>query len=144
MRALIEASFRRKLAPDYFERTTLFKAYVSENYRAALILTHDEGFPYLDKFAVADDAQGEGLGRAAWQVMRAENPSLFWRSRHDNAINIFYYSESDGCFKQPRWKVYWYGIQDFADIERCVAHCRDRVPTLSDTLETGPAVTEAA
>ena len=27
---------------------------------------------YLDKFAVLDDAQGEGLGRAVWQVMRDE------------------------------------------------------------------------
>jgi acetylglutamate kinase len=28
--------------------------------------------------------------------------------------------------------VFWYGIEDFADIERCVAHCRTRVPTLVD------------
>jgi len=135
LRALIEASFQRKLAADYFERTRLYKAYVSENYRAALILTHEEGFPYLDKFAVADDAQGEGLGRAAWQVMRAENPRLFWRSRHHNLINQFYYSESDGCYKQPRWKVYWYGIGEFSDIERCVAHCRERPATLEDPVD---------
>jgi acetylglutamate kinase len=133
LRALIEASFQRRLAADYFERTRLYKAYVSENYRAALILTMEDGIPYLDKFAVADDAQGEGLGRAAWQVMRAENPSLFWRSRHHNAINPFYYAESDGCYKQPRWKAYWYGLGDFATIERCVEHCRTRPATLEDS-----------
>ncbi|HSS07129.1 MAG TPA: hypothetical protein VLK83_08330, partial [Rhodanobacteraceae bacterium] len=49
----------------------------------------------------------------------------------------FYYAESDGCYKQPRWKAYWYGIADFSDIERCVAHCRDRPPTLGDTIEGG-------
>jgi len=132
LRVLIEASFGRKLAPDYFERTQPCKVYLSENYRAALILTREEGFIYLDKFAVADDAQGEGLGRAAWQVMRAENPRLFWRSRHGNAINPFYYAESDGCFKEPRWKVFWYGLHDFVDIERCVAHCREREATLAE------------
>jgi acetylglutamate kinase len=132
LRALIEAGFGRTLVDDYFERTKLFKAYVSENYRAALILTREGGFTYLDKFAVADDAQGEGLGRAAWQVMRVENPRLFWRSRHHNVINQFYYSESDGCYKEPKWKVYWYGIREFADIERCVAHCRTRPATLTD------------
>ncbi len=130
LRDLIEASFGRTLVD--FERTELFKAYVSENYRAALILTREGDLTYLDKFAVADDAQGEGLGRAAWQVMRAENPQLFWRSRHHNLINQFYYAESDGCYKEPKWKVYWYGIGAFADIERCVAHCRERVATLSD------------
>ncbi|GGD40467.1 acetylglutamate kinase [Pseudoxanthomonas indica] len=132
LRELIESSFGRKLLPDYFQRTTPYRIYVSENYRTALILTQEEGFAYLDKFAVLDDAQGEGLGRAVWHVMREENPQLFWRSRHNNQVNIFYYAESDGCFKQEKWKVFWYGIENFADIERCVAHCRTRTPTLVD------------
>lgn len=130
MRELIESSFGRVLVPDYFDNTTPYRIYISENYRTALILTREEGFAYLDKFAVLDDAQGEGLGRAVWHVMREENPQLFWRSRHNNQINIFYYAESDGCYKQEKWKVFWYGIEAFADIERCVSHCRTRVPTL--------------
>ena len=134
LRDLIERSFGRRLAADYFERTTLLRAYVSENYRAAVILTDGDGMVYLDKFAVLDDAQGEGLGRAVWNVMREETPQLFWRSRHNNPINIFYYAESDGCYKQEKWKVFWYGIDAFADIERCVAHCATRPPTLQEAL----------
>ena len=133
MRMLIESSFGRTLVPDYFERTTPYRIYGSENYRAAMILTMEEGLPYLDKFAVLDDAQGEGLGRAVWQVMREENPQLFWRSRHHNQVNIFYYAESDGCLKQPKWKVFWYGLDgNFDTIARCVAHCAQRQPTLVD------------
>ena len=136
MRGLIESSFGRELVPDYFERTTPYRIYVSENYRAAMILTMEhadegQGLPYLDKFAVLDDAQGEGLGRAVWQVMREQNPQLFWRSRHGNAVNPFYYAESDGCIKQPKWKVFWYGLDgDFDRMVRCVAHCAQRQPTL--------------
>ena len=132
MRTLIESSFGRTLTADYFERTKPYRIYISENYRTALILTQEEGFAYLDKFAVLDDAQGEGLGRAVWHVMREENPQLFWRSRHNNQVNIFYYAESDGCYKQEKWKVFWYGIESFADIERCVNHCSTRIPTLVD------------
>ena len=131
MRGLIESSFGRTLVPDYFERTTPYRVYVSENYRAAMILTLEDGLPYLDKFAVLDDAQGEGLGRAVWQVMREENPRLFWRSRHGNAVNPFYYAESEGCLKQAMWKVFWYGLDgNFDTIARCVAHCAQRRPTL--------------
>ena len=79
-----------------------------------------------------DDAQGEGLGRAVWQVMREENPRLFWRSRHGNPVNPFYYAESDGCYKQEKWKVFWYGLTGFEEIARCVAHCADRPATLAD------------
>ena len=132
MRELIESSFGRKLVDDYFSRTTPYRVYVSENYRAAMILTEAEGLVYLDKFAVLDDAQGEGLGRAVWLVMREENPSLFWRSRHGNQINHFYYAESDGCYKQERWKVFWYGLDGFDTIARCVNHCAVRQPTLVD------------
>ncbi|MHB1058322.1 MAG: acetylglutamate kinase [Rhodanobacter sp.] len=132
MRTLIESSFGRTLVPDYFERTQPSRIYVSENYRTAMILTTEGDLPYLDKFAVLDDAQGEGLGRAVWQVMREENPQLFWRSRHGNPVNPFYYAESDGCIKQPHWKVFWYGIDDLGTISHCVAHCAQRQPTLTD------------
>ena len=132
MRALIDSSFTpRHLVADYFERTLPCRVYVSENYRTAMILTMEDGLPYLDKFAVLEEAQGEGLGRAVWQVMRAENPRLFWRSRHGNRINAFYHEQSDGCFKEGGFKVFWYGLgADFETIERCVAHCAQRKPTL--------------
>ncbi|HST43621.1 MAG TPA: acetylglutamate kinase [Luteimonas sp.] len=141
LRGLIESSFRRTLDDDYFERTPLLRAYVSENYRAAVILVDGievDGMrvPYLDKFAVLDDAQGEGLGRAVWQVMRDATPALSWRSRHSNPVNHFYYAESDGCFKQADWKVFWYGLPGFDAIRAAVEDAGARAPTLS---APGPA-----
>ncbi|PKM14777.1 MAG: acetylglutamate kinase [Gammaproteobacteria bacterium HGW-Gammaproteobacteria-2] len=127
---LIESGFGRKLAPDYFERTKPWRIYVSEHYRAAMVLTRENGITHLDKFAVSDDAQGEGLGRAAWLVMKAENPQMFWRARPGNAINDFYASESDGCLKGDKWNVYWYGLHEFDDVRFAIDHCRNRPATL--------------
>ena len=133
LRGLIDSAFGRKLVDGYFDNTKLKQAYVSENYRAAIVLIEaDDGRTYLDKFAVLDDAQGEGLGRAVWQVMREQNPSVFWRSRHGNPVNPFYYSESDGCLKQEKWKVFWYGMDGFDEIAACVAYAGRRTPTLED------------
>ncbi|QWP75932.1 acetylglutamate kinase [Lysobacter sp. K5869] len=132
LRGLIDSAFGRKLVDGYFENTKLKQAYVSENYRAAIVLIEADGRTYLDKFAVLDDAQGEGLGRAVWQVMREQNPSVFWRSRHGNPVNPFYYSESDGCLKQEKWKVFWYGMDGFDEIADCVAYAGRRTPTLED------------
>jgi acetylglutamate kinase len=137
LRELIESAFGRSLVPDYFQRTALHRAYVSENYRAAVILTEEGGIPYLDKFAVLDEAQGEGLGRAVWQLMRDAQPRLFWRSRHGNPVNAFYDTEADGSVKQARWRAYWYGIGDLegegaATIMQCLRHCRERPASLSD------------
>jgi acetylglutamate kinase len=132
LKSLVESGFGRKLAPDYFEKTVPYRVFVSEHYRAALILTLEEGIPHLDKFAVSEDAQGEGLGRAAWQVMRAATPRLFWRSRWDNPVNDFYFDESDGCVKGETWNVFWYGLESFDEIRFAVDHCRARPASLKD------------
>jgi len=136
LRELIESSFGRVLAPDYFERTRLHRAYVSENYRAAIVLTDEAQGVYLDKFAVLEDAQGEGLGRAVWQVMREENPRVFWRSRHNNPVNEFYFNEADGCYRINGWKLFWYGFAEFGEIADCVKHCRERPATLLEAAAT--------
>ncbi len=130
LKTLVESGFGRKLAPDYFERTRLLKAYVSEHYRAALLITEENGIAHLDKFAVSDDAQGEGLGRAAWQVMRADTPQLFWRARSGNPVNDFYFDEADGCLKGEKWNVFWYGLEGWEQIRFAVDHCLARPATL--------------
>ncbi len=130
LKHLVESGFGRKLTPNYFSNTKLFRAYITQQYRAALILTLEAGVPHLDKFAVAEDAQGEGLGRAAWQQMRTATASLFWRSRPDNPVNEFYYEEADGCIKGERWNVYWYGLDNWQTIQHCVAHCMTRPASL--------------
>jgi acetylglutamate kinase len=132
LKTLVESGFGRKLATDYFEKVRPWRVFVSEHYRAALILTLEEGIPHLDKFAVSEDAQGEGLGRAAWQVMRAATPRLFWRSRWDNPVNDFYFDESDGCLKGEKWNVFWYGLEDFDEIRYAVDHCRARPASLKE------------
>ncbi|MFN8767030.1 MAG: acetylglutamate kinase [Lysobacteraceae bacterium] len=130
LKHLIESGFGRALTLDYFETTTPWRIYVSANYRAALVLTEENRIPHLDKFAVADDAKGEGLGRAAWDVMRAETPRLFWRSRTSNPINDFYFDQSEGALKGDPWTVFWYGLEGFEDIRFAVEHCRTRPATL--------------
>ena len=121
LRALIQSGFGRPLAADYFQRTPLLRAYVSEHYRAALILVAAAGGVYMDKFAVLDEAQGEGLGRALWNRMRAEVPALFWRSRHGNPVNEFYQAQADGSVKLPDWQVFWIGLPGFDGWRTCRA-----------------------
>ena len=123
---LLESGFSKKMRAGYFVETKPKKIYYSEDYRAALILLDVNGMAYLDKFAVSEDAQGEGLGSAAWSVMREENPKLFWRSKRNNPINEFYAQVSDGCMKFEHWTVFWYGLAEFKQIQQAVEFCIER------------------
>lgn len=133
---LLESGFSKKLLPGYFRDNKPSRIYFSEDYRAALVLLKVADMAYLDKFAVADDAQGEGLGSAAWNVMRQDNPKLFWRSRRDNPINEFYLQAADGCIKFPRWTVFWYGLHGMGEIQTAVSYCLTRPASFHEDRES--------
>ena len=90
----IASCFGRPLVPDYFQTKNFFKIYATDSYRGMAVLTQENGVPYMDKFAVTSQAQGEGLGGALWARLLEENPKLFWRSRNKNPIN-------SGIFNKP-------------------------------------------
>ncbi len=128
---LIEKSFKKSLDEDYFEKTTIQKAYITYCYRAAAIVTLLDGVPYLDKFVVAEEAKGEGLGKVLWERVRSDNPFLYWRARPGNSINGFYFSKADGCVKSPDWNIFWYGLSDFSMLENCIKQATNKAVTVS-------------
>lgn len=110
LRKLLEASFGRALDDRFFDRTPL-AVYVEAEYRGAAVVAHGNPVPYLSKFAVEPEAQGEGMGRDLWQAISRDYPALYWRGRADNPIASWYASVCDGMVRLPEWNVYWRGIE---------------------------------
>jgi len=131
MTALITASFGRAPVAGYFDRLDFDHAFVTENYRAAAITARLDGAVYLDKFAVLDEARGEGLGGAVWKRLCAHAPRFYWRSRAGNPVNDFYFSVCDGAVRRGGWIVFWRGEDDLASIPAMV----ERISALAPTLE---------
>jgi GNAT superfamily N-acetyltransferase len=109
LKALLESSFGRTVAPRFFERD-VSHVYLEESYRGAALVRATALGTYLCKFAVEREAQGEGLGRDLWQLVLEDHPSLFWRSRPDNPIGPFYIQECDGMARTAEWHVFWKGL----------------------------------
>jgi hypothetical protein len=130
LRRLLEMSFGRALDDEFFERTPL-AVYVEAEYRGAAVVAHGSPVPYLSKFAVEPEAQGEGMGRDLWQAISRDYPALYWRGRADNPIASWYASVCDGMMRLPEWNVYWRGIetQQIPDvIEAARSHPADFAP----------------
>ncbi|GAA4350859.1 acetylglutamate kinase [Kangiella taiwanensis] len=132
LRILIESSFNKKLSSNYFDDIELYKVYVTECYRAAIILSKTDGIPYLDKFVVNDDAKGEGLGRALWEKVIWKNKKLFWRASLQNPVNKFYATVADGFIKTGEWKVYWVGLTSYDDIQQSVQYAISKNKTVNE------------
>jgi bifunctional N-acetylglutamate synthase/kinase len=132
LRALLEACFGRALDEAYFEKKRPFRVYLADSYRATAILTREGEVPYLDKFAVTSEAQGEGIGGSIWRRVRAENPIFFWRARASNPINAWYAQQADGLVKSSAWWVFWCGLGSFDAIGACVGRALAMPESLRD------------
>lgn len=134
LKALIESSFGKQLAPDYFNKLPLSQIYVTECYRAAIILSEAGDVPYLDKFVVSDKAKGEGLGRALWDKVTRHHQKLFWRASAFNPINKFYASVADGFIRSGEWRVYWLGLSSHQEIQTCVDMAGEKAKTVVEVI----------
>lgn len=130
--ALVEAAFGRRLKADWWDRLDIHQIYMSERYRAGAVLTKVDDFIYLDKFAVTEEARGEGLSRTIWRHLAKQNPVFWWRSRTVNNFNAFYNEMATGSVKRGEWTVYWIGEENFDRIAGTVA----RVAGLPASFET--------
>jgi len=112
---LLESAFGRALVPGAMEDGGLVVAqaehvYLEENYLGAAILGNTTIAPYLSKFAVNRQAQGEGIGGEIWSMLTRDFPVFFWRARPSNPIVPFYAKQCDGLVRFPEWHVFWRGL----------------------------------
>ena len=121
---VIEESFARKLKADWWQGLSFERAIITQEYRAAAIVTRLDGFdvPYLDKFAVAENARGEGLAKGVWQRLASDVPVFFLRSRRDNGFNEFYQAQSDGFVRKDEWIIFWKGDVDLVKAAPIIEH----------------------
>lgn len=137
--ALLTAAFGRPPVADYFERKQFWRVYLADSYRAGAVLTHAGPVPYLDKFAVTGEAQGEGIGGSLWQRLARDVPRLYWRARTDNPINPWYFQRADGSYTRGPWTVFWTGLFEFPEIQDCVERALAEPPTLEPAHSLGGA-----
>ena len=107
--ASIESAFTRKLDIGFFDKPIL-RIFLEEAYRGGAILTTLSGLPYLSKFWVTQEAQGEGIARDIWESMFEHVPEFFWRSRMRNPFNDWYMRHCDGMQVSGEWRIFWKGL----------------------------------
>jgi hypothetical protein len=106
LRTLLESSFGRPPDEGFFARPAS-QVYVADEYRGAAVLRATPLGPYLTKFAVDREAQGEGIGSDLWMRLISEHPTFFWRARPSNPIDAWYTKQCDGLSRFAGWHVYW-------------------------------------
>jgi acetylglutamate kinase len=118
----VEQSFERKLTKDWATGLKNPMVLLSESTRAAAVVVEGEaGVHYLDKFIVTPDAQGEGLGAAMWQVLRARYKQMYWRAKAANPVTGWYFQQADTAERIGQWVVFTIGVENALLREQVVA-----------------------
>lgn len=109
IKKLLNESFGKILVPEYFDEP-VDCVIVDRDYSCLMIIKNVGGVPYLDKFAVAKSAQGNGLGKTMWNFMRKRYDTLIWRAAPSNPISNWYLKNCDGMQKSGDWVIFWYNL----------------------------------
>jgi len=133
---LLESAFDRVLAPSALDPEGILEreaehVYLEENYRGAALLSSTPIAPYLGKFAVDRQSQGEGIGGEIWSMFCRDFPTVFWRTRVGNPIAPWYVKQCDGMVKTPEWLVFWRGLATDkipAAVDYAIAQPRAMIP----------------
>jgi acetylglutamate synthase len=126
LRSLLESAFGKLLREEALEREVEC-LYVEESYLGAAMLSPSPVAPYLSKFAVERQAQGEGIGTDVWAMLVRDYPTFFWRARPDNPITPWYAKQCDGLARFPEWHVFWRGLPP-EKIRPAIEFARDQPP----------------
>jgi hypothetical protein len=121
-RGLFESAFGRPLRTGFFAEP-VERIYLEESFRGIAVIRQTKVAPYLTKFAVDRQAQGEGIGTELWSVLARDYPTFFWRSRPANPITPWYAKQCDGLARFPEWHVFWRGLP-VSSIEPVIEHAR--------------------
>lgn len=127
--SILESAFKGKLVDNYFNKKEK-DFYVSSCNRASIVISYEQDIAYMDKFAVINNARGEGLGNAMWSRMIKDHKKVFWRSRSTNAINNFYKDVCDGFQKYDEWNIFWIGIKDLNELTDCIQYAIKQPATI--------------
>ncbi len=119
LRTAISSAFGKSLRADYL-KSDILTAFLEAENRAGAIFTELAGLPYLSKFWVVPEAQGEGLARDVWDAVVEALPQFYWRSRQANPFNDWYLSVCDGMQQSGDWRVFWRGL-DAPDLPAAIA-----------------------
>ena len=118
--ALFASAFERPVRGDFFAQP-LARIFIEENYSGVAVMQDSPVAPYLTKFAVERQAQGEGIGGELWSMLARDFPRFFWRSRSANPIGAWYIKQCDGFVRTPDWQVFWRGLP-FETIDAAVRY----------------------
>lgn len=113
---------RRSAAQVFAALTrTPYTIYADDALQCAVLVSHPPGeVPVVTCLAASPDAYLNNIVGTVWALVRRDHRRLVWVIRADDEHRAWHFDVADGGFTRGDRALFYYGIQDVGDLERCL------------------------
>lgn len=103
------------------QNTTRYKVYGDEPLEVLGVVTEtDSSVPLLDKFQASQNGWLNNVTDNIFSVIKEDFPALQWIINEDDPNSAWYFNKSDGSYHKDGYILFWYGVNDVAQVSKII------------------------
>ena len=119
---------------------TPYTIYGDEPFDCLAIVSHPEGeVPVLTKLLPSRNGILNNIIDNVFNAVKRDHRKLFWTALADDENRTWHFQRADGSFTRAGKSLFWYGIQDVAEVERAVRELEAKGRIERAYLPVGPS-----
>ncbi|EIW56095.1 acetylglutamate kinase ARG6 [Trametes versicolor FP-101664 SS1] len=121
-------------------KDTPYTIYGDEPLDVVAIVAHPEGeVPILTKLLASRNGVMNGIVDNVFNAIKKDHRRLFWTARADDENRAWHFERADGSFTRAGKSLFWYGVQDVAEVEKIVKSIEEKGRIPRSFLPVGPS-----
>lgn len=118
-----------------------YTIYGDEPFDCVAIVSHPPGeVSVMTKLLPSKNGMLNSIADNVFNAIRKDHKRLFWTARADDENRAWHFERADGSFTRQGRSLFWYGIQDVAEVERIVKGFEQQGRIERAYLPVGPSV----
>lgn len=121
-------------------KTTPYTIYGDEPLDVVAVVSHPEGeVPVMTKLLSSRTGTLNNVLDNVFNAIRKDHRKLFWTANAEDENRGWHFERADGSFTRAGKSLFWYGIQDVAEVERVVKDFEAKSRIERSYLPVGPS-----
>ena len=121
-------------------KKTPYTLYGDEPLDVLAVVSHPEGeIPVMTKMLASRGGILNNIMDNVFKAIKKDHRKLFWTAQADDENRSWHFERADGSFTRAGKSVFWYGIQDVAEVERTIRDFEAKGRIERSYLPVGPS-----
>jgi len=121
-------------------KDTPYTIYGDEPLDVVATVAHPEGeVPVMTKFLVTRSGVLNGVMDNVFNAIRKDHRRLFWTAPAEDENRAWHFERADGSFTRAGRSLFWYGVQEVAEVEKIVRGFEEKGRIDRTYLPVGPS-----